>query len=328
MNKILERKTNKLHPRNKHNGRYDFEQLIATNQTLANYARPNEFNDISIDFTNPEAVKALNQALLAYFYNISNWDIPTGYLCPPIPGRADYIHHVADLLAIRQTDPNDLEKKVCVLDIGLGANAIYPLIGFREYGWHFIGADIDKTAIKSAQNIIDSNDGLADAIRLRHQTAKDNIFKNIISANDKFDVTMCNPPFHASLKDALAGTQRKWQNLAVNQTKNSAKKIITNKISSSAATLNFGGQANELYCIGGEEAFIKRMINESVFFKNQCYWFTTLVSKATTLPMIYLTLKEVKAIEVKTIEMAQGQKRSRIVAWSFLNKQQQLMWKK
>jgi 23S rRNA (adenine1618-N6)-methyltransferase len=57
----------------------------------------NEHSIETIDFSDPEAVKSLNQALL-----ISYYDIQMGYshyLCPPIPGRADYIHYIADLLA-------------------------------------------------------------------------------------------------------------------------------------------------------------------------------------------------------------------------------------
>ena len=41
----------------------------------------------------------LNRALLKADYGIDFWDIPPNYLCPPIPGRVDYIHHLADLLA-------------------------------------------------------------------------------------------------------------------------------------------------------------------------------------------------------------------------------------
>ena len=41
----------------------------------------------------------LNRAILMHHYGVKSWDIPAGYLCPPIPGRADYIHSVADLLA-------------------------------------------------------------------------------------------------------------------------------------------------------------------------------------------------------------------------------------
>ena len=325
MSKPPDLKIAQLHARNKHQGRYDFDQLIEVNPSLSSFVKLNEFNDKSIDFANAEAVKILNRTLLAKFYGISNWDIPKGYLCPPIPGRADYIHYIADLLG---KSTSTLSKKIRVLDIGVGANAIYPLIGFREYGWHFVGTDIDITAINNAQHILDNNIGLAEAITLRLQIAPKNIFKNIILANNYFDVTMCNPPFHASFDDLLAGTRRKWQNLGISQTKNTAKLTIVNKSNGKLTALNFGGQATELYCSGGEEAFINCMINESTLFKNQCYWFTTLVSKAATLPAVYRALKKANVLQVKTIEMAQGQKKSRIVAWSFLSAQQQILWHK
>jgi 23S rRNA (adenine1618-N6)-methyltransferase len=91
--------------------------------------------------------------------------------------------------------------------------------------------------------------------------------------------------------------------------------------------LNFGGQAAELYCAGGEEAFVSRMITDSTHFANQCLWFTTLISKATSLPSVYRALKKANALQVKTIDMAQGQKKSRIVAWTFLNPNQQRAWR-
>lgn len=297
-----------LHPRNKHRGRYDFAQLILVNPDLALFVKANAYNDPSIDFSNPLAVKALNQALLKQFYAINFWDIPTHYLCPPIPGRADYVHNLADLLA--SMNPNELPQghNIRVLDIGVGANVIYPLIGHREYGWRFVGADIDKNALKNAQNIIDAN-ALSEEIVLRLQPSPDSIFQGIIQQDEFYHLTMCNPPFHASLAEAQAGTQRKWRGLGKGLTKDSAKQ--------KNLVLNFGGQKNELYCDGGEQAFISTMITQSQQFAKQCLWFTTLVSKATTLPNVYRALKKVNAIEVKTIEMTQGQKQSRFVAWTF-----------
>jgi 23S rRNA (adenine1618-N6)-methyltransferase len=56
-------------------------------------------------------------------------------------------------------------------------------------------------------------------------------------------------------------------------------------------------------------------------------WFTTLVSKKDNLKSIYKTLNKVSAVAVKTFEMAQGQKNSRIVAWTFLSETQQKNWK-
>ena len=90
-------KTN-LHERNKHRGRYDFKLLIEISPDLTEFVNKNKYGDASIDFFDPLAVKALNRALLMHFYGLKFWEIPNGYLCPPIPGRADYIHHIAELL--------------------------------------------------------------------------------------------------------------------------------------------------------------------------------------------------------------------------------------
>ena len=302
-----------LHPRNKHRGRYDFDQLIQANAALAPFVKLNEYGEASIDFSNAQAVKALNQALLKQFYAVNTWDIPKQYLCPPIPGRADYVHYVADLLGATNAGVMPQGESVRGLDIGVGANTIYPLIGSHEYGWYFVGADIDANALKNAQHIVDAN-MLSNMIELRLQTSPNSIFKGVIKQGETFDFTMCNPPFHASLADAQAGTQRKWRGLG------KSKKGIQ------STALNFGGQTKELYCEGGEEAFATTMINESKQFATQCLWFTTLISKAATLPSVYRALKNVNALEVKTIDMTQGQKQSRIVAWTFLDAKQQRAW--
>lgn len=286
-----------LHSRNQHRDRYDFDLLIATNPALKPYVKPNKYGDASIDFANPQAVKALNQALLKQYYDVAIWDIPSQYLCPPIPGRADYVHYLADFLA--KSHPQ--KKPVRVLDIGVGANMIYPLIGQFSYGWQFVGADIDAAAIHNAQEIVDAN-SLNDKIELRLQRDKSHFFSGIIQQDERFTFTMCNPPFHASLSEAQAGTLRKWRGLG----------------KGGKSGLNFGGQSNELICEGGEEAFVVAMIKESKQFATQCQWFTTLVSKASTLPSVYRALQKVGAQQVKTIDMQQGQKQSRIVAWTFV----------
>jgi 23S rRNA (adenine1618-N6)-methyltransferase len=297
-----------MHPRNLHRGRYDFAALVQTHAALAPFVRTNAFGDASIDFANAQAVKALNQALLKQCYGVDVWDIPAQYLCPPIPGRADYIHNVADLLTSTLPAPKQAMR---LLDIGVGANVIYPLIGQHAYGWQFVGADIDANALKHAQHITDAN-ALNNIIELRLQAKPSAIFKGIIAPKERFDCTLCNPPFHASLAEAQAGTQRKWRGLGKNQIK--------------TPHLNFGGQSNELYCQGGEAAFVQRMIEESAQFATQCAWFTTLVSKASNLPSIYRALKQQNAIQVNTIDMAQGQKQSRFVAWTFLSSAQQSAW--
>lgn len=305
--------TKTLHPRNFHNNRYDFTTLIKSQDSLKEFVKPNKYGDLSIDFANPDAVIALNKALLLHFYGIKNWEIPKGYLCPPIPGRADYIHHIADLLASNNNGKIPKGKAIKGLDVGVGANCIYPIIGVSIYGWQFLGSDIEKVSIESVLNIINSNEILKENIKVKQQENPSNIFVNIINKDEKYDFTLCNPPFHKSLDEALAGNKRKVQNLT--------------KQKSTKSALNFGGKNNELWCEGGEITFIKNMIKESLEFSKNCLWFTTLVSKKENLPFIYKALKDIKAVEVKTIEMAHGQKISRIVAWTFLSKDEQKKFK-
>lgn len=280
-----------MHKRNRHQDQYDFKKLIKHCPELAPYVFVNEFKTSTIDFANPLSVKLLNLALLRTYYGIKSWDIPVGYLCPPIPGRADYIHHVAELFSYK--------KKLKVLDLGVGANCIYPLIGHAEYDWTFVGSEVDTKALASANEIIKRNN-LSDVIELRLQKNKMNYLKNIINKDEKFDLVICNPPFHTSLAEAQKGSERKSRNFG-----------------KPTAVKNFGGQSNELWCVGGEVEFITQMIHESIIFKNQVTWFTALVSKKTNLSFLQRTLKKFPVKEVRVIEMGQGQKMSRLLAWTF-----------
>ncbi len=229
----------------------------------------------------------MNKALLAHFYAVKHWDIPDGFLCPPVPGRADYIHHLADLLA---GDSGEVPKDATILDIGTGANLIYPLIGAHEYGWRFTGSEINPQAFASAQAIINGNPGLTRQIRLRRQKESRAIFHGVIHKNETYDATLCNPPFHDSAESARAGGERKRRNLGLG----------------AESGLNFGGQQQELWCEGGEVAFISQMIRESQAFARQVKWFTSLVSRGDNLPPLYRLLTEVGAVKVVKKEMAQG----------------------
>jgi 23S rRNA (adenine1618-N6)-methyltransferase len=306
-----------LHPRNPHRFGYDFEQLIISCPELKNFITTNKYNpeakEETIDFSDPKAVKMLNKALLIADYDIQNWDIPENYLCPPIPGRADYIHYIADLLALNNNGIIPEGETVQGLDIGIGANSIYPIIGNSAYGWSFVGTDIDENAIQNCKKIIQNNPKLIDAISLQLQTESRFIFKNIITPEDKFTFTICNPPFHASAEEAHKATTRKVNNLQQIKTKD--------------PVLNFGGHNAELWCDGGEIGFITQMIYESAKYPMQVLWFTTLVSKKENLPAINKILNKVGAAAIQIIDMAQGQKTSRIVAWTFLSEAQQKNWK-
>ena len=267
-----------LHPRNRHRDGYDFAALVRSSPELGGFVRPNPFGSPSIDFADPDAVRALNRALLRQGYGV-DWNLPAGFLCPPIPGRADYLHYAADLLAGGGAIPRGAATRV--LDIGTGASCIYPLLGHREYGWSFLCSDIDPAALAAAGRILRANPGLAGRIELRLQADPGKIFQGLLRA----------------------GTRRKLRNLGLGA-------------GAAAPKLNFGGRGAELWCPGGEAGFIGRMISESARTPGRIRWLSTLVSKSANLPPLLRALDRAGA-EARVLPMAQGQKQSRILAWRF-----------
>ncbi|HET6330077.1 MAG TPA: 23S rRNA (adenine(1618)-N(6))-methyltransferase RlmF [Holophagaceae bacterium] len=290
-----------LHPRSRHRDRYDFGALVKACSELGPFVLRGP-HGLTVDFADPRAVRLLNRAILHATYGIAGWDIPEGYLCPPIPGRADYVHHAADLLAALSGGAIPRGSSIRVLDIGTGANLVYPLIGHREYGWSFVGTDIDKAALGAGRKILRANTGLDAAIELRLQRDRGAIFEGVLKTGEVFDLAMCNPPFFASALEARASARDKWRKLGR---------------SAQGARRNFGGHEAELWCEGGEAAFVRRMIEESARHPEACRWFTSLVSKSSNLPALRQALDRAGVREVRTVDMAHGQKRARFLAWRF-----------
>ncbi len=283
-----------MHPNNPFLNEYDFDALIKSIPNLANYVFTNKYGTQTIMFSNQDAVNCLNTALLKNQYGI-DWWIPKNNLCPPIPGRLDYLLHIKDLL-----NESGVKNNITLLDIGTGANLIYPILGTCHFNWTCFGTDIQEESIRNAKAIIQKNHSLQ-SITLFTQHTKDLIFKNIILPTHYFDVVVCNPPFFKSSKDAQNNNLRKVKNL----------KLHTSE------KLNFGGLDNELWCKGGEKEFVKKMATESVLYKNQVHWFTALISNKDHLYTIQKTLNKLAVTKVKIVGMEQGNKISRFIAWTF-----------
>ena len=294
-----------MHKRNKHKVNYSFDTLTKAYPTLEPYIFTNKHKTETIDFANPKAVKALNTALLKAYYGVDYWGFPDSYLCPPIPGRVDYIHHLSDLLK-----KSNITKDIKALDIGTGASCIYPLLGNAAYDWTFVAVDTNEKALNLAKTIVDKNN-LRIKIQFRQQKDSAQIFKGILTKTDKFAVTMCNPPFFKSEVEALEATTRKLKGLGK---------------ATDTVIRNFAGQAHELWFTGGEKAFLHTYLYESSLYKEQCFWYTSLVSSKDNIKSMKKSLDKLGATAVKVIEMNLGNKKSRVVAWTFLNETQQQDW--
>ena len=278
-----------FHSNSIHNNGYDFKVLQEKYPELEEFLIE-KFDKTTVDFTNPKAVKVLNTALLFAHYNVKFWDFPDENLCPPIPGRVDYLHYLSDLIGNKETAK--------VLDIGTGASCIYPLLGANAFNWDFVATEIDESSLKTAQKIIDDNN-LRDKIKLRKQLEKEHILKGILEEEEKFDVTMCNPPFYKNVQEAVEANQRKNRNLKIDGKR------------------NFSGNSNELWYTGGEKAFLHTYLYESSLFPNASTWFTSLVSKKENVKSLEASAVKLKAANFKVINMQQGNKITRIVCWKF-----------
>lgn len=309
-NQPRQAKPSVLHPLNPHQ-RYDFPLLCQAVPALEAYLCTTVAGDVSIDFANPAAVKALNQALLVHHYQLAHWDLPPGYLCPAVPGRLDYLLHLADVLAQSNQGKPPKRRQLTLLDIGCGANLIYPLLAVRAMGWRVIASDIDQHALQHAKQLIAQHQ-LQQRIELRQQPNPQNIFAGLLQPSDYVDVTLCNPPFHRSADEAAAGSARKRHNLGLAPT---------------ATALNFAGQANELWCEGGEAEFIKRMIEQSQAVGQQVFWFSCLVAKQQHLAALQQQLQRMAVTQMQVVSMAQGNKQSRFLCWTFLTPVQQQLWR-
>ena len=282
-----------FHKNNIHQSGYNFDELIKANIELKEFVFENDYGNFTVDFSDPKAVKEINRSLLKAYYKVKLWEFPDTNLCPPIPGRVDYIHHLNDLIK-----ESNIEGEVSVLDIGTGATCIYPLLGNAVYGWSFVGTDIDLDSLDAAQDIIDDND-LDPQILLRQQFDENNILTGIVEKEDAFTIAMCNPPFYKSAEEARGANRRKTRNLGTN------------------AVRNFAGNNNELWYVGGEKAFLHNYLYQSSLFKKQCTWFTSLVSKKENIESLQKSATKLGVQEFKIIPMHQGNKVTRIVAWKY-----------
>ncbi|PHJ23896.1 23s rrna methyltransferase [Cystoisospora suis] len=270
----------RMHPRSRHLGAYlDYKRLGEKYEYLKPFLTQNRHGGNHLDLRDQLALYSLSKALLMECYGLE-FDLPLAeekFLVPCVPSRANYVHHAADLLVdveleatlylelhrpardvdrvnalVKETAPLRGEG-VRILDIGVGANCIYPLLGATEYGWSFVGTDVSERSLAVAQRNVDSN-GLGSRISLRHQPNSQCYFEGAVEAGDLFALCMCNPPFHES-----------------------AAQINVCPVRSLEA------QDHELMCEGGELQFIKGMIAESRRRCAQFMWFSSLVARAATI---------------------------------------------
>ena len=313
--------SSKLHARNRHVGGYDIQRLADGFPLLREYVLPGRGDrSLTIDFANPSAVEALNAALLTVDYGVRAFALPCGYLCPAVPGRADYLHVIADLLAADNVGSVPRGREIRGLDIGVGASCIYPLIGHAEYGWSFLASDIDDQSLVSAAAIAQANDA---PVALRRQPNAERVLEGVLRPREEGAVafTLCNPPFYASAEEEAAAAARKWKGLRRSAPGGPSTESVT-------SARSFGGRPLELWCPGGERLFVARHIRESARLRLGSLWFTSLVSSERSMRPLRAELARVQPRRVEELSVSTGNKAMRVLAWSFHDdaQRQQRLW--
>lgn len=283
-----------FHEKNEFRLGYDLPSLERANKDLKPFLSREE-GEIRVDYTHSQAVIELNRAILKHHFQMQEWFLPEGALCPAIPGRWDYLLRLRDLLP--------QEAPLRGLDIGTGSSLIYSLLAVYGLNIRMVGSDISQESLQHARKILHANPLLPQQVELRHQAVAHHIFQGIVKSDETFDFCLCNPPFHGSEKEAEQAAQRKAKNLDLPQ--------------QLATSSNFGGRHHELWCKGGEAAFLKKMMKESLLFASQIRWFSSLVSKSENVAPMIKFLKKHHATAIEIFPLEHGNKKSRAVAWSF-----------
>ncbi|KAH7924188.1 hypothetical protein BV22DRAFT_1166095 [Leucogyrophana mollusca] len=281
-----------MHSRNPYRNPPDFAALARQYLPLKPYVSSAPNGTSTIDFKDPVAQRRLTEALLQRDFDIQ-LTLPDDRLCPPcLPSRLNYVLWLQDIIEV-------VSSKVDVVrgvDIGTGASAIYPLLACKlDPSWIMTATDIDEASLRSARANVERNN-LCDRITVLQAAHNDPIFSLLdVDINTQFDFTMCNPPFYSSAEEIASSSDAKEYGPSA---------VCT-------------GVDVEMITPGGESEFVTRMVTESLRHKSRCRWFTSMLGKMSTVPVVVALLRLNKIDNYAITEFVQGQTRRWAIAWSF-----------
>lgn len=258
---------------------------------------------------------ALATALLLEYLGI-RVELDPLFLCPRLANRLTYIEWIHSLIgSVRRPVSSDEEneehtRQVLGLDIGVGSSCIYPLLGCSVYpNWSFVGVDVDTDAVNLARRQVELNSSKLDSTRIKivQKSGQESFFNH----NDRFDFTMCNPPFYDSLQE-------------IEDLKALKKDLPLSMLQA---------REHELTTMGGEVEFVSRMMEES--FRNHeipasdasqgtgmndC-WFTSMLGKKSSLFTLVQKLRDLQITNyaVHEIVTSSSNKTTRrwLLGWCF-----------
>ncbi|KAK4688642.1 U6 snRNA m6A methyltransferase, partial [Tremellales sp. Uapishka_1] len=281
-----------MHPLNPYlDNRPDFARLASRYPSFAPFLKTSSKGYASIDFQDAKALRKLTRCLLKEDFGL-DVDLRIDRLCPTLANRLDYLLHLLDLEPFLHSESGPLR----VIDIGTGASVIYPLLlRHLRPSSQAIATELDDVSYRHALTVLETNAIPATSIEVRLATAAGKIiFPLFDDPMYKCTFTLCNPPFFSSMEEMAAGQDIK---------------LDAAHAAPTAAT-------NELITPGGEVAFVRRMIEESMQVQQRCLWYTSLLGRYASLePLVEeIRRRKINNYFVKSIQQARTTRW--IIAWS------------
>lgn len=138
---------------------------------------------------------------------------------------------------------------------------------------------------------------------------------------------MCNPPFYTSsaeLKQSAEQKEREPFSVSVTSSTSRAKQLYTTRPIPRAyrSVLTYmkacTGAEMEMVTSGGEVAFVKQMIDESLQLRDRIQWYTSMLGKLSSINVLVEALIKHGVTNFAVTEFEQGSKTKRwAVAWSW-----------
>ncbi|XP_040605067.1 RNA N6-adenosine-methyltransferase METTL16 isoform X1 [Mesocricetus auratus] len=283
-----------MHARNRYKDKPpDFAYLASKYPDFKQHIQINLSGRVSLNFKDPEAVRALTCTLLREDFGLSI-DIPLERLIPTVPLRLNYIHWVEDLIGHQASDKSTLRRGI---DIGTGASCIYPLLGATLNGWYFLATEVDDMCFNYAKKNVEQNN-LSDLIKVVKVPQKTLLMDALKEESEIiYDFCMCNPPFFANELEAQGVNSR-------------------NSRRPPPSSVNTGG-ITEIMAEGGELEFVKRIIHDSLQLKKRLRWYSCMLGKKCSLAPLKEELRIQGVPKVTFTEFCQGRTMRWALAWSF-----------
>lgn len=270
----------------------DFNLLAQAIPAFAPYVLTTAKGAPTINFKDEAALRSLTSALLERDFSLK-LDLPPDRLCPIVPGRLEYVLWMLEISSY----PSDPQAKEFItgIDIGTGASAIYALLASRTLpNVRMVATDIDDHSLSYARRNIDQN-SLADRVALRKSNPATILFPEEIFANSqRFDFSMCNPPFYASAEEVA-------ESLA-------AKEYDPHAVCTGGST--------EMVTEGGEAAFVGRMVAESISLGDRVGWFSSLLGKLSSVIKLVELLQQHHIDNYAIKDVVHGKTKRWLLAWS------------